>query len=104
MLKKDFVRFVKWGITVEIVANVHTIYLKGQDFEEARRILVMDDKIPNRIIDETLIILELAKECNASLQEIRSIPAKGTLKFSFEFEFWEEFLKFKKKTEELSQS
>ena len=95
MSKKDFVRFARWGITVEIVADVHTIYLKGQGFTEARRIIILDNRIPDKVIDEALTILKLAQECNASLQEIRNNPIKGTLQFSFEFEFWDEFLKFK---------
>ena len=95
MSKKDFIRVVKWGITVEVVARVHTIYLKGQSFEEARRILIVDNQIPDKVIDEALAILKLAQECNASLQEIRSNSINGCLQFSFEFEFWDEFLKFK---------
>lgn len=95
MAKKDSVRVVSWGIVVEIKANIHNIYLKGQILEEARKIIIRDNRIPDNVVDESLSILKLAQECNAILQEIRNNPVRGTLQFSFEIEFWDEFLKFK---------
>ena len=93
---------IGYGITIRIEAKGPGIYILGHSIEETINILLNDGSIYGEMKWNAIDILRKAQECNASLREIQSVYGKGKLSLSFEFEFWENCLEFKKMMEETS--
>lgn len=102
MQKKELLRISSWSINVDIEAEGFTIYLKGHDFEGTKKIILEENKITDETRKYVISILKLAQKCKANLLEVRSYTKQQVLRFSFEFKFREDFLKFEKKIKELA--
>lgn len=102
MLKKDDIRISSWSINVDIVGSISTVHLRGQGIEGAKNIILWETKISEETRFYVITILRLAQECNANLLEVRSYAKEEVLRFSFEFKFREDFLKFENELKELS--
>lgn len=102
MLKKENIRIFSWSINVDITAKTSAVHLKGQKIEEAKNIILWETKISEEARPCVISILRLAQECNANLLEICSYAKQEVLRFSFEFEFREDFLKFENNIKELA--
>ena len=92
-------RISQYGLTIEFADSGPTIWIIRPSIEEAKEILQLTGEVHAERIWSTIKILDEAQGCNASLREIRSIPEKGKIRISVEFELWEDFLEFKKKME-----
>ena len=102
MIEREKVRISSWCVNVDIETKGFSIYLRGQGFEGTKKLILEENKISNETREYVISILRIAQECNANLLEVRSYTKKQVLRFSFEFEFREDFLEFEKTIKEIT--